>query len=145
MKNTLKLTVTLIVLIAAITVISCKSSAKEAEYTNEMELKNDQIFIKKQHAEEVENYKKEMTTKTDAFAKNLTEFNERIVTEKKEVTANYKQKLAELDKKNSDLKKKMDDYKSEGMEQWESFKTEFNHDMNELGTALKDLVVDNEK
>ena len=28
---------------------------------------------------------------------------------------------------------------------WESFKREFNHDMDEIGQALKDLTVDNKK
>lgn len=28
---------------------------------------------------------------------------------------------------------------------WESFKREFNHDVDELGQALKDLTVDNEQ
>jgi len=28
-------------------------------------------------------------------------------------------------------------------EEWETFKREFNHDMDELGKALKDLTVDN--
>ena len=41
------------------------------------------------------------------------------------------------------MKKKMDDYKAEGKEQWEAFKTEFSHDMDELGQAFKDLTVKN--
>ena len=54
-------------------------------------------------------------------------------------------KVADLDKKNSDMKKKMADYKASNKENWENFKTEFNHDMNELGQAFKDLTVKNTK
>lgn len=43
------------------------------------------------------------------------------------------------------MKKKMDDYNMDGKENWEKFKTEFNHDMDELGQAFKDLTVNNVK
>ena len=43
------------------------------------------------------------------------------------------------------MKRKMDDYKEEGKEKWETFKTEFTHDMDELGTAFKNLTVKNVK
>ncbi|MFN0047523.1 MAG: hypothetical protein ACKVOU_00200 [Cytophagales bacterium] len=43
------------------------------------------------------------------------------------------------------MKKKMDDYKEDGKENWEKFKTEFNHDMDEIGNAFKDLTVKNVK
>ena len=40
---------------------------------------------------------------------------------------------------------KLDNYKVDASENWESFKREFNHDMSELGDALKDITVDNKK
>ena len=39
----------------------------------------------------------------------------------------------------------MDEYNQEGKENWEKFKTEFSHDMDELGKAFKDLTVKNTK
>jgi len=39
----------------------------------------------------------------------------------------------------------MDDYKQDGKENWEKFKAEFNHDMDELGKAFKDLTINNIK
>jgi Holliday junction resolvase RusA-like endonuclease len=39
----------------------------------------------------------------------------------------------------------MDDYKAESKDQWESFKTEFSRDMDNLGKAFKDLSEDNIK
>ena len=35
--------------------------------------------------------------------------------------------------------------KAESKEDWEKFKVEFNHDMEELGNAFKDLTVKNTK
>ncbi len=43
------------------------------------------------------------------------------------------------------MKIKMDNYKEDGKEKWEAFKSEFSHDMDELGSALKDLTVNNVK
>jgi hypothetical protein len=43
------------------------------------------------------------------------------------------------------LKMKLEDYQLNGKEGWEKFKAEFNHDMDELGSALKNLTEDNTK
>ena len=50
-----------------------------------------------------------------------------------------------LEQKNTELKKILSDYKDEGQDKWTSFKNEFNHDMDELGKAFKDLTVKNLK
>ena len=39
----------------------------------------------------------------------------------------------------------MDDYKAISKEEWETFKAEFNHDMEELGKAFGDLGNNNVK
>ncbi len=57
----------------------------------------------------------------------------------------YDKKIDALEKKNNELKAKLDDYKDSGKSAWEQFKSEFTHDMDELGTALKDFTVDNKK
>jgi hypothetical protein len=40
---------------------------------------------------------------------------------------------------------RLDNYKGEGEDKWEDFKKEFEHDMNEIGSSLKDLTVSNTK
>jgi hypothetical protein len=37
----------------------------------------------------------------------------------------------------------MEEYKYEDETKWDNFKREWNHDMDELGTALKDFTVRN--
>ncbi len=54
----------------------------------------------------------------------------------------YKQRIERLEQKIADLKTRMNEYEK-NQTGWESFKREFNHDMDELGSALKDLTVDN--
>lgn len=54
----------------------------------------------------------------------------------------YEKKIETLEQQNKDLKKRID-YFEKNQSDWETFKREFNHDMDELGKALKDLTVDN--
>ena len=69
----------------------------------------------------------------------------KIAKEKKEMREAHEKAVKELEEKNESMKTKMKDYKEEGKDKWESFKREFNHDMDELGRALKDFGVDNKK
>jgi hypothetical protein len=77
--------------------------------------------------------------------KNIAEFKAKMATEKKEINADYNKKLLAMEKKNNELKRNLNDYKEEGKDKWIGFKQEFNHDMNELGKAFKDLTVENVK
>jgi len=54
----------------------------------------------------------------------------------------YGKKIDLLQEQNRALTVKMDAYEK-SQSNWETFKAEFNHDMEELGQALKDLTVDN--
>ena len=65
--------------------------------------------------------------------------------EKQDAKEDYKKKINELEQKNSDIKKRMDDYKAGSKEEWEKFKSEFNHDMQELGQAFLDFNIRNIK
>ncbi len=54
----------------------------------------------------------------------------------------YGKKIDLLQEQNRALTAKLDAYEK-SQSNWETFKAEFNHDMEELGKALKDLTVDN--
>jgi len=54
----------------------------------------------------------------------------------------YAKKIDLLQEQNRALTAKMDAYEK-SQSNWETFKAEFNHDMEELGQAFKDLTVDN--
>ena len=56
----------------------------------------------------------------------------------------YASRINTLEEKNKALKARIDVYES-NQSDWETFKREFNHDMDELGQALKDFTVDNKK
>lgn len=55
----------------------------------------------------------------------------------------YRQRISDLKDKNERLRTRMNEYKHESDAKWEEFKKEWNHDMDELGNALKDFSVKN--
>ena len=59
--------------------------------------------------------------------------------------SNYDKKIDALELKNKELKIKLENYPESGKSTWEQFKNEFSRDMDELGSALKDFAVNNEK
>lgn len=63
----------------------------------------------------------------------------------KSIDAKYKENIDVLEQKNKNLKAKTATYKNDRSADWQSFKREFNHDMDELGQAMKDLTVNNKK
>ena len=54
----------------------------------------------------------------------------------------YAKNIENLEERNRDLKTRIGAYET-NQSDWESFKREFNHDMNEVGQALRDLTVNN--
>ncbi len=56
----------------------------------------------------------------------------------------YSNQINALELENSNFKDRMNKYETNKSD-WESFKREFNHDMDELGKALKDFSVNNKK
>nr|MBP8086991.1 hypothetical protein [Saprospiraceae bacterium] len=56
--------------------------------------------------------------------------------------AMYEKNIIALEEKNKDLKTRIASYET-NQSDWDAFTREFNHDMDELGQALKDLTVNN--
>ena len=61
-----------------------------------------------------------------------------------QMDAQYPESILDLEKRNRELTERMDTYEK-NQSDWESFKREYNHDMDQLGEALKDLRVNNKK
>ncbi len=141
------LALAIVALLSGALVISCNSSSKKLEEAQEdvVDAHNDLDQANLDYEADIENYRLETAAKIEDNNQSIADFKARVASEKKEKRAEYEAKINELDQKNSDMKKKLDDYKIEGKEKWDAFKTEFNSDMNELGTAFKDLTVRNTK
>jgi F0F1-type ATP synthase membrane subunit b/b' len=121
---------------------SCNTPAQKVENAQDKVTEANQDLDKanQEYLVDIENYRKETADKIAANNQSIAEFKARIENEKMEAKADYNNKITELEQKNSDMKMKLDDYKTEGKEKWEIFKTEFSHDMDELGKAFNDLT-----
>jgi len=56
----------------------------------------------------------------------------------------FEKSINELEQKNKEMKIRIDAY-DKSQSDWESFKREFTHDMDGIGTALKNLTVNNKR
>ncbi|HSD06343.1 hypothetical protein [Flavobacterium sp.] len=138
----------------ATTVTSCKPSPKEeAAQENLQEAKEDVkdaredlAEAKKQaNKEEWESFKNDMNVAIEKNNLKIAELKEEIKKSGKKAGIEYNKKIDTLSARNQVLKEKIANYKNDANADWESFKREFNHDMDELGHALKDITVDNKK
>ena len=131
--------------IAGAIVTSCNTSADRVENAQEnvIQANKDLDQANQEYLADIENYRVETASRIAANEQAIADFNAGLEHERKAVRAEHKKKIAELEQKNREMKMKMDNYKEEGKENWEKFKTEFSHDMDELGKAFKNLTVKN--
>jgi hypothetical protein len=137
----------ILMIATCMTFSNCNNSAKKVEdarqdvidATKELDKANREYLV------DLENYRKEITTQIAANENRIAELKIKAAHEKKTYQAGYKKKIGELEQKNNDMKIRINDYKEEGKENWEKFKQEFSHDMDELGRALNDITVNNVK
>ena len=77
--------------------------------------------------------------------KSIAEYKVKMTTSDGKQRAKYDMRIDALEQRNKALKAKLEIYPDSGKNTWEQFKSEFSHDMDELGSALKDFAVDNKK
>ncbi|MFN3916155.1 MAG: hypothetical protein ACK4K0_00310 [Flavobacteriales bacterium] len=144
----------------AVIVASCSSPAQNAENNvtearenqsrdqqeenrNRTQQEQDRNRIQQEYADDVSQFRLETDRKILANEKEISDINEKIKKNKSDQRAEYEKQVAVLEQKNKDQKKKLNDYKTDSNEDWESFKIEFNKDMDELGLALKNFAIQN--
>jgi flagellar biosynthesis protein FliP len=88
-------------------------------------------------------FKKEASLKIADNQKKIAELKAKKADDNKEVKEKYEAKVMSLEQKNNDLRKKMDGANETKPSMWGAFKREFNHDMEELGRAFRDVGVNN--
>lgn len=125
----------------------CRNSSEKVEKAKEnvTDERQDLLNAERDYTVAIEQFRKETNEKIMTNEKNIAELKEKIEKEDKSSSTERKKEIARLESLNEALKNRLKEYKENGKEGWESFKREFNHDMDELGKALKDLTVNNEK
>jgi len=140
-------------LIAGLVFTGCKSpSQKEADAQGEVQdakedLNNAQNEANAEQqkvatAEEWDAFKSEADAKIKSNEVRIAELTVKMNKPGEILDPLYKKRIQTLEQQNRDLKERLYAYEKSNSD-WESFKREFNSDMNELGDALKDLTVDN--
>lgn len=95
-------------------------------------------------AEEWEAFKVESAEKIRINELSIADYKDRMSTSESQFDALYVEKINKLEKQNKNLQARIDNYETR-RDNWKSFKSEFNHDMDELAKALNDLTVNNKK
>jgi hypothetical protein len=139
-------TITASILLTGAIFTSCNTAAEKVENAKDKSVKADEDFniANEEYLADVENFKKETTVKIDTNKQMIADFNLKIASAKKDARAYYVEQITILEQKNIAMKEKLDAYKVSGKDNWETFKTEFSSDMDELGEAFKNFTVKNE-
>jgi len=134
-------------LVAGTSITSCDSSTKKVEdaAVKVDKATEDLTDAKKEFNEEYTKFQTESEARMVENDKQIAELKANKTQLKKEAKADYDKAIKDIEEKNSALRIKMTEYKEKGNDKWESFKREFNHDMDELGQSLKDLTKNNTK
>lgn len=127
--------------------IGCQSSKERVKEAQEdaNEANAELEDANEEYMRDIEETRKITAEKAEANERAIAQFNARVALKKENISEEYRQKMEDLNKKNSDFKKRMDEYKASGKEKWMKFKTEFNRDMDELGTAIANLAREDNK
>lgn len=139
-------TLSAIILLTGAIFISCNTAAEKVDKAEDKSIKADEDFniAKEEYLADIETFKKETAVKIEANNQMIADFNVKIATSKKDAKAYYVEQIALLEQKNIAMKVKLDTYEESGKDNWETFKTEFNKDMNALGEAFKNFTVKNQ-
>jgi hypothetical protein len=144
MKKTIPSTI-MIVSMVLLMLTGCTSSSKKVKIAKEnVAYAKENVVDAHQKlnqalSDSVQDYKKHSKEKLLDNEKSLALYKVRIVRENKENKAIYEKEWSALVKKNDQMKLRLENYNEAKDGKWESFKKKFDHDMDELGEAFKEL------
>jgi hypothetical protein len=127
--------------------MSCDSKGQEEQSKRELEEISLDAAAKEKEAKEAEEWaalKSSSEEKIKANDLRIEELRTKKAKPGKILDPIYAAAIDALQQRNADLQARMDAYEKEHSD-WEAFKTELEHDMDELGKAIEDLGVDNKK
>ncbi len=134
---------------------SCQSATKKEENAEKKVEKAEEDLKDAQKQVVVEQQKEANADEWKAFREateqKIKDNDDRITALKAEMKASekandaaYKARIEGVEAKNKAMRDRMNNQEKMKSD-WESFKREFNHDMDELGQSLKDFTVNNKK
>ncbi len=138
-----------LLLLASTCTISCTTQEKKVENAGE-KVKE----AKENVAEATENLNKAVLDSNTEYAKyktateatlfeneqRMAALKAKLQTDKKDMRVKYEKELDELYEKNTQMKTKINANKSITKDKWESFKIDFNNDLDKLGKSISALA-----
>ena len=154
MKNQI-VNIALAIAFSTVFLTSCRSSAeKEAAAQasvmdaeqNLADVQKDTLekAVKVAEADEWIAFKLEQENKIRDNDKRIAELKTKLKKPGKLLDPIYEKRIDNLREKNAEMKARITNYENSQTD-WAKFKAEFNRDMDELGSSLKDFSVDNKK
>ncbi len=153
MKRTIFILAAALTLMAGTVFTGCQSTAQKQDAAqdkvqearqdlNEAKIEANAIGQELATAEEWATFKSESEIKIRDNEVRITELNVKMKKPGEIFDEAYSKKIANLELQNKEMRTRLTAYEK-SQTNWETFKREFNHDMDELGKALKDITVDN--
>lgn len=155
MKNKLLISAVTLTIMAGTMLAGCQSSiqkqedaqAKVQEARQELNAAQKDASAAAQvvaTAEEWEAFRNESELKIQANEVRINELTVKMKRPGEIFDAIYEKKITSLEQQNREMRTRLLAYEK-SQSNWESFKREFNHDMDAIGQALTDLTVNNKK
>ena len=134
------------VVLAAAVFTSCQTKEEKVADAQEnvQEAKEELSEAKAELNAEYPAYRTEVENRIKMNEERIAQLRKNIGNGGKPLDAERAKRIDELEEKNAQLRARLVGYETERSD-WESFKREFNHDMDELGAAIEDLGKDNKK
>jgi len=126
---------------------SCETSSEKVTTAEENVVKaNDELdAANEEYLEDMVAYRIESNEKIEDYNRQIADLKKEIKEEKKGNTTEKSATILMLEEKSNTMKAKLDGYTADGKENWNKFKEEFNHDMDEFGAAFTDVTTNNVK
>lgn len=131
----------LALLVVSLSLGSCTSPAdKVDDAKQDVDKANRELEeAEAEYKQDLAEYKKEVQAKIESNEALIAKLREKNLTATGQEKAKREVRIAEVEERNNELRSKLNNYNGTTQDKLADFRDELNHDMNELGEALKDL------
>jgi cell shape-determining protein MreC len=140
--KTRKIVIAVIGCMAGVILSSCQSKEQKVEHAEENVTKANEDLREAQTE-----FKNEAEITIRENENEIKMYRDNLKDQKVADKENYERRIDSLERQNEEMRRKLNEYNGEGQtnERWESFKREFNHDMEGLKNSIRAIGKDNTK
>lgn len=131
-----------ILLFAGLVFTGCENNQKNVEDAKDdvEQAKQDLRDARAEYEKEWQQFRTDSELKINVIQKKIDDFKVKLRTVSSTIKNKYENEIVSLEEKNIELKKRISEYNFQGRDNWEAFKREFNHDLDAVEKALKDVL-----